>query len=210
MKNILHHIILSGCLLSPLGAAQAGPGTDRLHRFLDDTQTFQAHFEQALYDEDGVRQEVSSGEMFMQRPARFRWDYEQPYPQLIVADGEQIWLYDPELKQATVKPVKGLVSNAPGLLLGTGKPVEDDFVVREVGMTDELAWVHLVPRSNESQFSGVRLGFDAHMLVVMELHDNLGQVTLMRFTKQQTNGVLDKGLFSFEPPAGVDVIRAEQ
>lgn len=184
----------------------AGPGYDGLQAFLKHTDSMQASFEQALYNAEGVLMETSRGEMYLQRPARFRWDYQEPYPQLIVADGERIWTFDPELKQATVRPLKDVFAHTPGLLLGTGRPIEQDFELTEQGRSESLDWLYLTPKHEDSHFVSIRLGFDGSSLIEIQMHDSLDQLTRLRFIGQKHNPELDAALFIFEPSSDIDVI----
>lgn len=187
-------------------SAAAGEGTERLNEFYREVRSLQAHFDQVVFDEAGEVVQESGGEVALQRPDRFRWDYRRPYRQLIVGDGQRVWIYDPELQQVTVKPLDGAGGNTPSLVLSGTRPLEESFQIREAGRRDGLAWVELVPREAEADFQAVRIGFGEE-LEVMELTDNFGQVTRIRFRDLKRNPALDPALFEFTVPAGVDVVR---
>ncbi len=142
------------------------------------------------------------------KPGRFRWDYRNPAEQLLVSDGETVWLYDVDLAQVTVRSVGQSLSNTPAMLLsGTGN-VAETFDVAADGSADGLDWVQLKPKLDDTDFRSVRLGFAGKELIRMELSDRLGQTTRIQFTRIERNPALEPELFSFTPPAGVDVVGA--
>jgi outer membrane lipoprotein carrier protein len=192
-------------LLLPMQAV-AGPGMDRLNRFFNEVQTVSADFRQKVI---GINQETlqeTEGHMLIKRPDLFRWDYRKPYEQQIVGDGKNVWLYDVDLEQVTVKPADTALENTPAVLLSGKRPLTEQFTISELGMRDGREWVELTPISREATFTRMLLAFDIDNLQVMELEDSLGQVTVLRFTNIIKNEKLDTGQFQFTPPNGVDVI----
>lgn len=180
---------------------------EALQNFLQDLQTFQAHFEQTLYSEDKELLEESSGEVYIQRPNQFRWVYEQPYEQLIVADGKQVWIYDYDLEQVTVKTLNDALGKTPAVLLSNeNAEVEKNFSIEPINNESKYTFIALTPKE-ETSFKSIRLSLDGKQLRGFELIDNLGQRTYMRFSNAQRNPSLKNDLFEFEPPEGVDVIR---
>lgn len=190
-------------------APEAGKGRTSLTRYLTDFRTMRASFEQLLLDEYGGTLEEAKGTVYLRRPGRFRWDYETPYEQSIVADGQQVWIYDKELKQVTVKPLQSAIGNTPALLLDSQIDIDKEFTVSELGQADGLLWLSLKPKGEEKQFADIRLGFEGTALRLMELFDNLGQKTRIRFSGEQRNSRLDPSLFVFKTPPGVDVLHAK-
>jgi len=188
----------------------AGPGSERLHDFLAGLETLQADFRQVLLDEKGQTEDESSGQVYLARPGRFRWDYRSP-PQLIVADGQQVWLYDEELSQVTVRAQANALDDTPAALLASTAPVEDSFNIAELGERDDgSVWLSLTPKSTASNFDGIKVGFDRDgVLQTMELQDAFGQITRLEFSAIERNPPLDAELFRFTPPPGVDVIQAQ-
>ncbi len=178
-----------------------------LHAFLDNVHSMQAHFEQTLYDENNKRIEDSSGTFYLERPGKFRWSYDKPYPQEIVGDGSRVWIYDSELSQVTVKSFDAALGNTPALLLSTDQPLEKSFVLRELPPQGGLTWTEVRPRDPQSSFTVVRLGFRDGDLAMMDLVDNFGQSTQLKFTNVRRNPTIDPKVFQFTPPPGVDVIR---
>ena len=183
---------------------------DKLHQFLESTKTLRAGFTQIVVAKNGTRPQQSSGVMIFSRPGKFRWQIEKPYSQLLVSDGEKVWIYDPDLRQVTVKKVGNALGGTPAALLagesGGKSTLEKSFTLREAGEREGLEWVEAVPKSQESGFEKLRLGFAGNDLKAMELFDNFGQTTSLYFSNLERNLVVAASLLSFKPPAGVDVI----
>ena len=183
---------------------------DKLHQFLESTKTLRAGFTQIVVAKNGTRPQQSSGVMIFSRPGKFRWQIEKPYSQLLVSDGEKVWIYDPDLRQVTVKKVGNALGGTPAALLagesGGKSTLEKSFTLREAGEREGLEWVEAVPKSQESGFEKLRLGFAGNDLKAMELFDNFGQATSLYFSNLERNLVVAASLLSFKPPAGVDVI----
>ena len=183
---------------------------DKLHQFLESTKTLRAGFTQIVVAKNGTRPQQSSGVMIFSRPGKFRWQIEKPYSQLLVSDGEKVCIYDPDLRQVTVKKVGNALGGTPAALLagesGGKSTLEKSFTLREAGEREGLEWVEAVPKSQESGFEKLRLGFAGSDLKAMELFDNFGQTTSLYFSNLERNPVVAASLLSFKPPAGVDVI----
>jgi outer membrane lipoprotein carrier protein len=195
-------------LVAPLAQANS---LDRLRTFLEGTKTLRADFTQTVMAKSGRKPQFSSGAMAVARPHKFRWQIEKPYPQLIVGDGEKVWLYDPELRQVTVKKQGAALSGSPAALLaGDGlAALEKHFSLRDVGEKDGLEWLEAIPKSTDSGFERVRIGFTANAageLRAMELVDSFGQTTSLVFSRFERNPALTASTFRFTPPAGADVL----
>lgn len=186
-------------------AEAAESSVELLKRFLASTHALKADFEQVVLDESGRPAQRSQGRFFLQRPGRFRWDYEQPYHQEIVSDGEKVWFYDADLEQVTVKRLDQAIGSTPALLLSGELELEQNFRLENQGRTAGLAWIKLWPRSENSSFQYILIGMDGKALERMELSDNFGQLTRIYFSNVKTNLRLDPNLFQFTPPAGADV-----
>lgn len=203
------HGFIGGLLLS--AAAQAAEpvadhGEALVNSFVNDVVTFAADFEQSLIDPDGMMLEKTSGTLEIQRPGRFRWVYQEPYEQWLVADGANVWSYDVDLEQVTVKAQAKALANTPALLLGGSGEAMDQF---EHGGTFEDAgftWVRLLPVDTESGFRRVELGFDDSRLSRMVFLDNLEQTTVVVLNNIVVNEPIDASSFEFAPPDGVDVV----
>ena len=209
----MRKLLCLAALLLVSHVASAG-AIDRLHQFLDTTKTLRAAFSQIVIAKNGKRPQQSSGVMIFARPGKFRWQIEKPYSQLLVGDGDKVWMYDPELKQVTVKKVGNALGGTPAALLagesggkGSGKStLEKDFTLREAGEREGLEWVEAIPKTQESGFEKLLLGFAGSDLKAMELFDNFGQTTSLYFTNIERNPSIAPSLLRFTPPAGVDVI----
>lgn len=191
--------------VAPAGALAAT--TETLKTYLRETGSVRAHFSQVVFDRNMRKLQETSGTMQFLRPGRIRWSYERPFEQLIVGDGKELWIYDKDLNQVTVKVLKDAIGGSPAALLAGGQDIERDFIVTPAGSQDGIEWLDAVPRSAESTFQKVRLGFGKTGLEAMELHDSFGQLTLIRFSRVERNPVLAPELFRFTPPPGADVIR---
>jgi len=164
-----------------------------------------AEFVQQLVGRDGSPGQRAVGTLYLKKPGRFRWDYTEPR-QLIVSDGEWLWLYDPELEQATVRKVRDTLSQTPAMLLSGEARVSEGYVVTAAGRADGLDWVRLVPRQNDSDFKELKLGFAGAVLKRMEFADKLNELTRVELTKIERNAQVPESLFHFVAPPGVDVI----
>jgi outer membrane lipoprotein carrier protein len=191
------------CLLFSTGSFAAQPILDS---FLKNLTSLHAQFEQQLFNETGKQLETSQGQMYIKRPNQFRWDYQKPYQQLIVADGENVWIYDPDLEQVTMKKLTKALGKTPALLLTSNRPIEEDFFVNPLPAKADITRLELLPKDAQAQFDSIRLNFRGDTLLGFELVDNLGQTTLITFKQVERNQKLEESLFIFTPPAGVDVV----
>ncbi|HLD08680.1 MAG TPA: outer membrane lipoprotein chaperone LolA [Methylophilaceae bacterium] len=196
--------LISLILLIPL-AANAG-GVDKLKAFFQSTHTVRAQFHQTVSDNQGRKLQEVDGSMQLQRPDKFRWDYNKPYVQEIVGDGEKVWLFDPELNQVTVRAMSKALGSSPAALLAGSADMEKSFVLKDANRQDDLEWVLATPKDNESGFDLVFLGFKGDFLNKMELHDSFGHTTVIEFLKLERNPKLLAQLFRFTPPVGADVV----
>jgi len=169
--------------------------------------SFSAEFTQKLFDADQVMQEESSGVLRVQRPNRFNLEYRQPYYQLYIADGKDLYFYDKDLEQVTVKAQEGLLENTPAMLLSNPAKLDELYHVKPQGEEDGLFWYELTPKQQGGSFDRINLAFKNNELRVMELLDSFNQTTRLMFKNIQRNPDLNPKLFRFTPPKGVDVIR---
>lgn len=176
-----------------------------LERFLTETQTMSANFKQTLTANDGRSLQESSGEFYLQRPGKFRWNYSEPYPQEIVSDGEQVWIFDVDLEQVTVQQQGPAQNNTPIALLQNKQKLEDAFEIHELGIEAGLHRLELLNKKNDVDFDRIVIGLDNKGLRFLRLHDQFEQTTDIYFTDLQTNPELDPAIFHFTPPEGVDV-----
>lgn len=203
--NIVQKILsATSFALLPL-LAHAG-AVDQLHDFLKNTRTLKAEFSQAVISRNGRKPQQSSGTVAISRPGKLRWEIVKPYPQLVVGDGEKIWIHDPELQQVTVRKAGQAIGSSPAALLSGNNDLEKNFTLKDAGEAEGMAWVDATPKASDSGFEKVRLGFSGGDLKAMELFDSFGQTTQIRFSKVERNPALPVATFKFTPPAGADVV----
>ena len=169
-------------------------------------QSLQADFEQTVFDERNRVLQTSRGRMLMAKPDRFRWDYSEPYQQLIIADGDRLWQYDADLEQVTVRKLDQAVGATPLALLSGNVPVDSAFDVAPPIDSQGERWYVLTPKQTDSDFRELRIGFRDNTLSELELLDMFDRRTRLTLTDPQPNIALDRQLFQFTPPPGVDVI----
>lgn len=197
---------------SVLVAAAVATPAERVRSFVDGTRTFKAGFTQTIVskagkvDGSGKKKQTSSGSVLLSRPGKFRWTVDKPYPQLMVGDGLKVWLYDPDLRQVTVRKMGETLTGTPAALLAGDNTIEKNFELSDGGSHDGADWVLAVPRGKDASFSRILLGFKGEVLQAMEMHDNFGQVTSIVFNGQERNPALGAAQFKFTVPAGADVV----
>jgi chaperone LolA len=170
--------------------------------FFSGLHTLQADFDQQVTDDKNRPLQSSQGHMWIKRPGRFRWDYETPYRQQLVADGERLWSYDEDLEQVTVQKASDVLTSTPAMLLSGEEPLEEVFNIEEAGEQHVL----LVPKSDDSNVTRIHLYFSGKVLTRIKAEDNFGNTTTFSFTGFERNPALDKAIFTFTPPAGADVV----
>lgn len=209
MKNFIKLCTLLFPLLAPLQThAEA---IDILKDFFKNTQTFSAHFDQVVTDNNGRKIQEVKGNMQLHRPGKFRWDYEKPFVQQIIGDGTKVWLYDPELNQVTVRGLDKAMGSSPAALLAGGNEIEKGFALKNLISVNGLDWIKATPKDKDSGFEYVSLGFltsgtNKGMLNEIVLNDSFGNKTSIKFSQWERNGLIDPTKFKFVPPAGTDVV----
>lgn len=191
-------------------AAAASQPESPLDHFLRDLKTFRADFTQTVVDSRGNHLEPTRGTLTVVRPGKFRWevsaDAKGSGAQVLLADGRNVWFYDRDLAQVTVKPTDAALSATPAMLL-TGADVRRTFKLTDAGKRDGLVWTHVEPRQADADFRGALLGFSAQgALERMIVEDKLGQTATIDFSNTVRNGPVDDALMRFTPPPNVDVI----
>lgn len=207
MRFLINRFCGAGlCLLLFLSGAQAESKPSYVQDFFNELHTLQADFDQQVVDSEHNVQQSSQGHMWIKRPGRFRWDYETPYRQQIVADGERLWSYDEDLEQVTVQKVSDVLTSTPAMLLSGGQPLEEVFVVEELKPGKSARQVLLTPKSDDSNVTAITLYFDARTLVRIRAFDSFGNTTTFTFSNLERNQKLDAQIFRFSPPANADVV----
>ena len=186
-------------------AAEGSPASD-VEKYIAGLATWSADFTQTIADDSGKVLRRAAGKLYLQRPGKFRWDYSEPSEQLVLADGKQIWFYDKDLAQANVRDMDATLASTPAVLLSGGGPVSTQFDITALPPSGGLEWYQLIPKHTDTDFQLVRIGFAKGELASMFLADKLNQVTQLSFTHQSRNAKFAPDLFTFTPPAGVDVI----
>jgi len=193
------------CGLAP--APQAGAATlERLRAFVKDTQTARMTFTQTVVDRNGRAVQRASGEFLIARPGKFRWAVDKPYRQLVVGDGERVWIYDEDLNQVVVRKVGEALGGTPAALLAGRDDVERAFTWKEAPAGGGFDWLVATPRAQEATFTEIRLGFAGNELAALDLVDAFGQRTEIRFGAMVPNAKFPPETFRFVPPKGADVI----
>lgn len=194
-------------LISPCitGAEQISP-INQLKSFLSTTTSLSADFKQVTLNEQGQPTQTSQGIFYLSRPGKFRWNYQKPYIQEIVSNAGKVWFYDADLEQVTVKKLDNSFGSTPALLLSGDVELEKDYTLTQQGMDEDLHWIKLSPKNEESGFNYVLIGLDNGQLGGMELSDSFGQLTRIYFSNVKKNPTLNKNIFEFKAPKGVDIL----
>lgn len=202
--------IFAAVLLWLAASAVQASSVDQLRAFLAGTQSARGEFAQQVTPRQGATVQKSSGRFVFQRPGRFRWVYEKPYEQTIVADGTRLYLHDKDLNQVTVKKLAAALPASPASILFGASDFDKEFTVKDDGVRDGIAWIAAVPRTRDSPFETIRIGFRDGQLAAMQLTDTFGQATALTFTKVERNPKVDPETFRFTPPAGADVLQDKE
>ena len=198
-------IVIALALLLTCVAARAA-SIETLKAFLLQTTSGKARFAQIIVDKNLKQLQQATGALQVQRPGKFRWEYEKPYEQLIVGDGARLWIYDKDLNQVTVRRMDKALGSSPAALLAGSNEIEKTYDLTNLGNQEGLDWLEAVPKSKENAFERIRLGFGQNGLEAMELRDQFGQATVIKFASVERNPKLLPDAFNFTPPKGADVI----
>jgi outer membrane lipoprotein carrier protein len=178
---------------------------ERFQSYLRTTQAARGEFVQKVYDKTGKLVQDSRGSFAFLRPGRFRWTYVKPQ-QVIVGDGDRVWIHDADLNQVTVRKVARVLGVTPAALLAGASDIANAFDMKEIGEKEGLEWLEAKPREKEAGFESVRLGLSTGGVEAMELVDHFGQTTVLRFSGVVRNPQIDPATFRFTPPKGADVL----
>ncbi len=207
MTRILFSIVLMCCLATSVAAQQLQDEGERLvNDFVDNVITLQGRFEQSLINAEGAITERTSGTLEIERPGRFRWFYSEPYEQVLVADGLNIWSYDVDLMQVTVKPQAEALANTPALLLGGSDEALAQFTFDGSDVDNDTTWVRMLPVDTSSGFERMELGFLGGQLSRMVFFDHLDQKTVVALYEVVTNEPIDAAQFEFTIPEDADLV----
>ena len=206
MRKTLLILIFFFATCCCFSVAFAAPAIAKVSDYFRGLESLKADFVQTVFDDQAKLVQTSSGRMYMQRPGKFSWDYQEPYPQLIIADGSRLWLYDSDLEQVSVKLMDKALSATPLALLSGAAPIEDTFTVGEQVKRGGLQWFELHPKTSETDFESLWIGFKGDTLAAIELADRFGQSTRLSFSNLERNVQINPATFIFIPPPGVDVV----
>ncbi len=195
--------LLAGLIWVP--ALQAG-GIEELRAFIEQTRSARAEFTQTVTDSEDEPVQDSSGVVEFSRPGKFRWHYLKPFEQLVIGDGTNLWVYDKDLEQVTMRKLGQALGSSPAALLAGSDDVERYFSLESLGKRDGYEWLGVKPYDEDSLFDKVRMGFSSSTLQVMELYDHFGQKTIIKFSDFQRDPKFAPDAFTFTPPPGVDVV----
>lgn len=204
MKYVLSGLALVAGLVQA-APVQAGP-IEKMRAFFEQTRSARADFTQTVTDSSGDVAQKASGMVQFQRPGKFRWTYDKPYEQVIVGDGEKLWIYDKDLNQVTERRLDKALGSSPAALLAGSDEVDRHFELTAIGTRGRLDWLEARPRDQESLFDKVNMGFNGNTLEVMELYDHFQQKTTIRLSKLQRNPRTPAGFYTFDIPEGADVV----
>ena len=213
MKKAGLLVTLSGGLLlsalstlSVVGYAAPDAARQRLNTFFTTVNSLQGSFNQQVYSKKGKRIQNASGIVYLNRPGKFRWVYKTPDPQVIVGDGKNIWIYDEDLEQVTIKPMSRAMASAPIAILTRKQSPDAQFVVQSMpSKAAGLDWFKLTPRRPSKDFKFIEVGMDQKTMRQMNMYDQLGQKTVIQLNAR-TNVPIKGDTFYFKIPAGVDVV----
>lgn len=196
-----------------LAPAFAG-GLERLENFMREARSGRAEFKQVVTaparPDEAARTKTSSGTFEFQRPSRFRFDYQKPFEQTIVADGQTLWMHDPDLNQVTARNQAQALGATPAAIIAAApdlQALKRDFDLTPAPERDGMEWVQATPRQKEGQLSKVLVGFRGDQLAALEIQDSFGQRSVLSFTQMKLNPTLPAQTFQFTVPKGADVIR---
>ena len=209
MLNICNKIVCFLCIgfaANSFAVEGSGPARTELERFTVDLARFQASFTQTVKSQGGRIQNQTQGRVWLQSPDKLRWVYSGDFPETIVADGSNIWIYDEALAQVTVKPQSNQASDSPLMILVDVSQLDEQFRVTEMGDFEDMLLLELKSLDAESQFERILLGLDATGIRMMVMEDAFGQRTEIRFTEMLRNPPADPELFKFTPPHDTDVV----
>ena len=200
-----HLFVLALTALIWTSPLQAG-GIEQLKGFIEQTRSARAAFTQTVIDAQGETIQDSRGILEFSRPGKFRWHYVEPFEQLVIGDGITLWVYDKDLAQVTTRKLGKALGSSPAALLAGSDDIERYFSLESLGKKGRYEWLEVKPYDEDSLFDRVQMGFEANTLYVMELYDQFGQKTVIRFSDFERNPKFAPGTFSFTPPPGVDVV----
>ena len=208
MKFIFQAVLLPGLFLATfiVLAGESGPARSELEKFAGELERFKADFTQTVMSQDGSIQDKTQGQVWLQSPDKLRWVYSGEFPEIIVADGKNIWIYDVSLEQVTVKPQSGQATDSPLMILADVSQLDKQFKVTEMGEFEDMLLLELRSLDSESEFERILLGLEPGGIRMMAMEDAFGQRTEIQFENALVNPPAEPDQFLFTPPEGTDVV----
>lgn len=203
MHKIKKMVFVSFLALPLLAQAD---GIASLRKFYNETHALSANFYQVVTDRQGKKIQEVYGEMQLKRPNKFRWDYNKPYEQQIISDGKQVWLYDTELAQVSVRELSKTLGSSPAALLAGDDSLDKNFKLVNAVSKDGLDWVTTNPKDSDTGFNKISLAFKNDVLYEMDMVDSFGHQTKIEFSNLVHNPIIEAKTFLFKPPKGVDIV----
>jgi len=206
-KSLIASLLVAGAF-AVSGAAHAA-ALDQFKSFVASTKSAKGDFTQQQLGKPkaGKPTPISSGTFVFARPGKFIWTYQKPYEQTLQADGEQLYIYDKDLNQVTVRKLGNALGSSPAAILFGSNNLEQNFTLAEAGERDGLEWLNATPKAKDTSFEQISIGFKGGVPLAMELKDSFGQTSLLKFTNFQRNPQLGAQQFKFEVPANADVVK---
>lgn len=192
-------------MLLLVAVAAHADALDTLRDFVRDVKSGRATFTQQLTSADGQKKRTSSGSFAFERPNRFRFEYAKPFEQLIVSDGQKVWVYDVDLNQVTQRRLSQALGATPAALLA-GAALDKEFELTALPSQDGIDWVQALPRRKDGAFQSMRIGFRGKELAAVDILDSFGQRSRLDFSQYEANAAIPASTWRFTPPAGADVI----
>ena len=177
-----------------------------LTRYFNNLTSLNATFTQTVFASSNTPKQKSSGLIIAKSPNKFYLEYKTPYKIVYVANGKKLWSYDEDLEQVVVKKQGDMLVNTPAMLLSNPKSLTKQYKIERTGEDDGWIWFELTPKLQNSNFESVSLAFDNNELMAMEMRDNFGQTTRLKFNRVEKNPEISNSHFNFKPPAGIDII----
>lgn len=205
-KTLGSALIVPALSVVVIGSSVAADGSGRVNDYLSGLNSLRADFEQFTFNAERTRMMESRGTFYLQRPGRFRWEYDAPNRQVIIADGNRVYLHDLELNQVSHQSQSRALAGTPALLLADGGPIEKHFTASAIASTDGRDWVELIPKAQDTDVLRIELGFGKDMLESLIMEDSFGQTTRLNFSGAERNATLSPDLFKIDQRAMDDFL----
>jgi len=207
--TLISAVIWFGAIQS-YSAEQEQSDLNILTKYIYAFDSFGADFKQTVYDQSGEILEITTGIVRLKKPGKFFWSYQNPYSQYLISNGETFWIYDEDLEQVTINNLDLSIKSSPAVILWGNVEIEDNYVVKYIGVIDETKWLELTPKEENVEFNAIRLCFKNDELTGIYLLDSLGGITEVLFSNISRNQAFNASLFEFQPPQGIDIIDITQ